>query len=148
MDVVWVVSSVPKTKGWKGYTLLTLSQVKEETTMVSDLKKSRRELTSWSRQNLRMGWCNHAKITELPFQRASQIVRQNDPDYRADLDIIDAVIRHAPDELSSDDEDKAAGIGMKIPTKRGARGTAYETQKTERGLKTLKKKTWQGHREL
>ena len=93
---------------------MTLSQVQDATAMVSDLKKSCRKLTAWSRQKLRMGWCNLAKVAEIPFRRASQTVRQNDPGYRPDIDIIDAVLRPMPAELSRDDEDKPLALGRSI----------------------------------
>ena len=60
------------------------------------------------------------------------MIRQNDPGYRSDLDIIDASHQPMPAELSTDDEDKAAVIGMKHPMKRDARGKAPEAHQTGR----------------
>ena len=93
--------------------LVTLCTVFDEQTLVSDLKKTCRALTAGSRQKLRRDWRNKVKTQEGPLKRAAQIIRDNDPAYRPDLDIIDA-IGHVPMAVrDSIDDESSVIVGKK-----------------------------------
>ena len=53
----------------------TISQVQGSPALVSDLKKSSRNPTSWSRQKLREVWRNRARLFGIPPQRSPHMAQ-------------------------------------------------------------------------
>ena len=90
------------------YILVTLSTVLGDQRPVIDLKKTCRELIDWSRQKLRRDWRNEVQTQEDHLKRESPKIREADPVYRSDIDIIDAIENVPKPVRDSIDEETSA----------------------------------------
>ena len=75
------------------------------------------------------------KAEEVALTQAALLIRGVDPSYNSDNDILDVIPDNNPSAAADSDSDKP----KKQPMKQGGRGKNKKAQKTESGMKLLKK---------
>ena len=119
--------------------ILTLSTITDVSEQVSQLKKIKRKLNSWSRRKMRSDWSKQMQLEEPPLNYACTIIQNHDPEYESDNDVFDVVPAADEDTKNAGElSDDSSNPKKKGKKGRGSRGKAMAKQRSEKGQKLLR----------